>query len=217
MIEAIIFDMDGLLIDSEPCWDEARRIMAAGAGVDWNKSDHKAVMGVSTNEWVEYMIKRLSLNIPAAEVEETIIATMRDLYNQRIPFLPGAEQAVNLAASSYPIGLASGSPQSLIDTILDAPSLRGKFRVVLSGDQFSHGKPAPDIYLAAAKALGVEPENCVCLEDSGNGILSGANAGMKVIAVPDQRFMPSEEKLSKADVVLGSLREFSEEIVASLH
>lgn len=208
--------MDGLLIDSEPCWDEARRIMAAKAGVDWNKDDHKAVMGVSTNEWVEYMIKRLALDMPAAEVEETIVATMRDLYNQRIPFLSGAEQAVTLAASNYPTGLASGSPQSLIDTVIDAPSLRDKFRVVLSGDQFAKGKPAPDIYLAAAKALGVEPEHCVCLEDSGNGILSGANAGMKVIAVPDPRFMPSEEKLKRADVVLGSLTEFSLETLAML-
>ena len=201
--------MDGLLIDSEPCWDEARRIMAAEAGVAWNSDDHKAVMGVSTNEWVEYMINRLSLDMPAAEVEETIVATMRDLYNQRIPFLSGAEQAVALAASNYPTGLASGSPQRLIDTVIGAPSLRDKFRVVLSGDQFSQGKPAPDIYLAAAKALGVKPEHCVCLEDSGNGILAGANAGMKVIAVPDPRFMPAEEKLKRADVVLGSLTEFS--------
>lgn len=216
MIEAIIFDMDGLLIDSEPCWDEARRIMAAEAGVDWNNDDHKAVMGVSTNEWVEYMMRRLSLTIPATEVEETIIATMRDLYNQRIPFLPGAEQAVTLAAKSYPLGLASGSPRSLIDTVTAAPSLRGKFRVILSGDQFPHGKPAPDIYLAAARALGVQPKNCVCLEDSGNGILAGANAGMKVIAIPDQRFIPSKDKLNKANVVLGSLMEFSPEVLASL-
>lgn len=217
MIEAIIFDMDGLLIDSEPCWDEARRIMAATAGVAWNKDDHKAVMGVSTNEWVEYMIKRLALDMPAAEVEETIIATMRDLYNERIPFLPGAEQAVTLAAKSYPLGLASGSPQRLIDTVTGSPSLRDKFRVILSGDQFLHGKPAPDIYLAAARALGVKPEHCVCLEDSGNGILAGANAGMKVIAVPDKRFMPSKEKLKRADVILGSLTEFSHETLASLN
>lgn len=164
MIEAIIFDMDGLLIDSEPCWDEARRIMAAKVRVDWNKDDHKAVMGVSTHEWVSYMIDRLSLDMPPGEVEETIIANMRELYNQRIPFLPGAKQAVNLSNNNYPTGLASGSPQSLIDVVTNASALRGKFEVILSGDQFSQGKPSPEIYLAAAKALAVQPENCACLE-----------------------------------------------------
>jgi beta-phosphoglucomutase-like phosphatase (HAD superfamily) len=111
MIEAIIFDMDGLLIDSEPVWDEARSLMAAQVGVSWNKDDHKAVMGVSTHEWVSYMIKRLSLSMPAKEVEETIISTMRDLYSKCIPYLPGAVEAVALATAHYPTGLASGSPQ----------------------------------------------------------------------------------------------------------
>ncbi len=216
MIEAIIFDMDGLLIDSEPRWDEARHIMAAEVGVEWNKNDHKAVMGVSTDKWVSYMIERLSLDMPAKEVEETIISTMRDLYSQRIPFLDGAEQAVELSSRYFPTGLASGSPQSLIDTVTSAPSLQGKFGVILSGDQFSQGKPSPEIYLAAANALGIEPERCVCLEDSGNGILAGKNAGMKVIAVPDPRFLPSEEKLEKADVILTSLTDFSLETVKGL-
>jgi len=216
MIEAIIFDMDGLLIDSEPVWDEARRIMADGVGVKWNQDDHKAVMGVSTHEWVSYMIERLSLDMPAKEVEETIISTMRKLYSQRIPFLPGAVEAVTLANSNWPTGLASGSPQSLLDTVTSDSSLLGKFEVILSGDQFSEGKPSPMIYLAAAEGLGIDPAKCVCLEDSGNGILAGRNAGMKVIAVPDPRFMPSEEKLREADVVLASLTDFSLETIQGL-
>lgn len=209
MIEAIIFDMDGLLIDSEPCWDEARRIMANEVGVDWNKDDHKAVMGVSTHEWVSYMKKRLSLEIEDKELEERIISNMRQIYSERIPFLPGALETVTLASSNYPTGLASGSPQGLIDTVTSDPGLQGKFQVILSGDNFEKGKPAPDIYLAAAKHLQVEPEKCVCLEDSGNGILAGKNAGMKVIAVPDPRFMPSQEKLGQADLILSSLQDFS--------
>lgn len=216
MIEAIIFDMDGLLIDSEPVWDEARRIMAVGVGIEWNKDDHKAVMGVSTHEWVSYMIERLSLDMPAKEVEETIISTMRNLYSQRIPYLPGAVEAVALANNNLPTGLASGSPQSLIDTVTSDSSLLGKFGVILSGDQFSEGKPSPEIYLAAAKGLGIDPSKCVCLEDSGNGILAGKNAGMKVIAVPDRRFMPSEDKLKRADVVLASLTDFSLETIRGL-
>lgn len=217
MIEAIIFDMDGLLIDSEPCWDEARRLMAEEVGVKWNRDDHKAVMGVSTHEWVRYMIKRLSLSVAEGEVEETIINSMRDLYRRKIPYLDGAIEAVKLASDSYPTGLASGSPQSLIDTITSDSHLQGKFKVILSGDQFTSGKPSPDIYLAAAKALGVQPEKCLCLEDSGNGILAGKNAGMTVIAVPDPRFAPSEEKLGKADIVLKSLKEFSLEMIRDLN
>lgn len=209
MVQAVIFDMDGLLIDSEPCWNEARSIMAAKEGIVWNEDDHNAVMGVSTHAWVSYMIERLSLDISPKVVEETIVKTIRELYSRRIPFFPGAEQAVALSSDHYPTGLASGSPQSLIDTVTGARSLRGRFQAVLSGDRFPQGKPAPDIYLAAARTLMVQPENCVCLEDSGNGILAGKNAGMKVIAVPDQRFLPSDQILSKADVVLGSLTDFS--------
>jgi HAD superfamily hydrolase (TIGR01509 family) len=170
MIKVIIFDMDGLLIDSEPDWNETRRIMAEKAQVKWNKDDHEAVMGVSTHEWVSYMIDRLSLDMSREKVEETIVMTMRELYSQRIPFLPGAEQAVALSSLHYPTGLASGSPQSLINIVINAPAVRGKFLVVLSGDQFSKGKPSPDIYFSAAKALNIPPENCACFEDSGNGI-----------------------------------------------
>ena len=209
MIKAIIFDMDGLLIDSEVYWNEARRIMADKAEEKWNDDDHQAVMGVSTHEWVSYMIDRLSLDMSPGKVEETVVMTMRELFCQRIPFHPGAEQAVTLSNRHYPTGLASGSPQSLINIVTNTPALRGKFQVVLSGDQVQQGKPSPDIYLFAAKALKIPPENCVCLEDSGNGILAGKNAGMKVIAVPDPRFLPPDEKLNKADVVLNSLADFS--------
>ena len=201
--------MDGLLIDSEPYWDEARRLMAREVGVKWNEYDHKAVMGVSTHEWVSYMIKRLSLKMAAIEVETTIINTMRDLYRKKVPYLSGAIDAVNLASNYCPTGLASGSPRSLINTVTSDVNLKDKFQVILSGDEFSKGKPSPDIYLAAAAALGVKPEYCICLEDSGNGIIAGKNAGMKVIAVPDPRFSPSEEKLKRSDMVLKSLTEFS--------
>lgn len=209
MIQAIIFDMDGLLVDSEPYWDEARSIMAAEAGVKWSEEDHKAVMGVSTPEWVNYMIERLGLRLPPKSVEERIIGTMADLYNQRIPFMPGAIEAVALAAKHFTTALASGSPRSLIETVTDSPTLKGKFDVILSGDQFSRGKPAPDIYLGAAKQLNLKPSQCVCLEDSGSGILAGHSAGMKVIAVPDSRFPPAAEHLARASIVLNSLRQFS--------
>lgn len=218
MVKAIVFDMDGLLVDSEPYWDEARKILVVETGMrwDWNADDQKAVMGSSTHEWVSYIIERFNLNFSPAEVEEKIIENMVNLYNQRIPFLPGAQEAVALAANNFISGLASGSPRRLIQTVLLDQALQGKFQAILSGDQFEKGKPSPDIYLAAAEKLEVQPDHCVCFEDSGNGILAGKAAGMKVIAVPDPRFSPASEILAEADVILESLRHFSLETIANL-
>ena len=217
MVEAVIFDMDSLLIDSEPYWDKARRSMAAEAGKDWNEDDHESVMGVSTNEWAAYMITRLGLAMSPQAVEAHMIAQMMALYRQQIPYLPGAVEAVALSAAHYPTGLASGSPIRLIDTVTNDTALRGKFDAILSGDRVAHGKPSPDIYLATAAEMGVNPESCVCLEDSANGILAGKNAGMKVIAVPDVRFAPVAEKLNRADVVIDSLVDFSLEMIEKLN
>lgn len=216
MIAAVMFDMDGLLVDSEPVWDEARSMMARSVGKSWNRADHKAVMGVSTEEWVDYMIRRLDLNLPPQTVETEIIAQMVALYERRIPFFKGASKAVALAADAFPTGLASGSPRRLIDTVTRHPALKDKFKAILSADQTGRGKPAPDVYLAAAAALAVAPEVCVCLEDSGNGILAGKSAGMRVIAIPDPRFPPSTEKLAQADVILESLSQFSLATIAGL-
>ncbi len=216
MIAAVIFDMDGLLIDSEPVWDQARSMMAAEAGRNWNTDDHKAVMGVSTAEWVDYMIRRLALTAPPETVEAHIIAQMVALYQREIPFFEGAVEAVVQAAERYPVGLASGSPRPLIDTVTRHPALAGKFTAILSGDQVARGKPAPDVYLAVAAAIGVAPKHCICLEDSDNGILAAKNAGMKVIAVPDARFAPSEDLLQHADMTLASISQFNLEILAGL-
>lgn len=210
MIEAIIFDLDGLLVDSEPCWDAARRALAAEVGVfDWNQDDHRACMGVSTREWAEYMIRRLRLNLTWEETAAAIVSRMQATYRRAIPYLPGAVEAVALAAAHYPTGLASGSERSLIDIVVADAPLRGKFSAVVCTDAMPRGKPAPDVYLEAARLLGVRPDRCACLEDSGNGILAGAAAGMKVIAVPDPRFPPRPEALARAHVVLRSLAEFN--------
>lgn len=216
MIEAIIFDMDGLLVDSEPVWDRARRDMAAEAGKTWNQDDHKAVMGVSTHEWADYMINRLELTLSPDEVEDQIIGRMVETYRNGIPFFSGAVEAVNLAAQNFLTALASGSHPKLIETVTADSALHGKFKVIQAGDSVPSGKPAPDIYLETAKRLGVNPAHCVCLEDSGNGILSGKRAGMKVIAVPDPRFPPAADKLNQADLVLEALTAFSLESLEQL-
>jgi HAD superfamily hydrolase (TIGR01509 family) len=216
VIKAIIFDMDGLLVDSEPYWDRARQKMAAWAGKTWNEDDHKAVMGTSTQEWVAYMTERLELTLSPQEVQDQIVENLLELYREKIPFLPGAVEAVNLAARHFPTALASGAHPSLIDAVTHDPRMVGKFQFIVSADEIGVGKPAPDIYLEAARRLGVRPEDCLCLEDSGNGILSGKRAGMKVVAVPDPRFPPKREILAQADLVLNSLADFSLDVINQL-
>ncbi len=208
MIDAIIFDLDGLLVDSEPCWDEARRLMAAEAGKTWTAADHQACMGVNTLTWAKYMIGRLDLSLSAEQVIDVIVGKMLAIYARGIPYMPGAVDAVALAAQHYPVGLASGSHRSLIDTVTADAALAGKLRAVVCADEVPAGKPAPDVYLSAARQLGVPPARCICVEDSGSGILSGRAAGMTVVAVPDARFAPPASILDQAGVVLPSLLAF---------
>lgn len=211
MIKAVIFDMDGLLVDSEPVWDRARKSMADGAAKPWTADDHKALMGVSTAEWADYMIEHLELDMTREEVVDEVVERMIALYREGVPYLPGAIDAVELAGAHYRTALASGSHPALIEAVMADDAMRGKFEIIVSGDEVARGKPAPDVYLETARRLGVEPEECVCLEDSGNGIRAGANAGMRVIAVPDARFHPAGDAAAVADVVLGSLTELTPE------
>lgn len=216
MIQAVIFDMDGLLVDSEPVWDQARRAMADQAGKAWTEDDHKAVMGVSTREWADYMIERLELSLSPEAVVDQVIERMVEMYRTGIPWFPGALDAVDLAAGHFRTALASGSHPTLVETVTTDAAVQGKFEVIVSADEVGAGKPAPDVYLAAAERLGVEPASCVCLEDSGNGILAGVRAGMQVIAVPDPRFPPASNALDQAHLVIPSLAELSVERINGL-
>jgi HAD superfamily hydrolase (TIGR01509 family) len=190
--------------------------MAAEFGQTWTQDDQRAVMGVSTSTWADYMIERLGLDLTQQAIIERIVGKMLALYNEHIPYLPGAVDAVNLAAKHYPTALASGSQRSLIEAVVQDPAMRGQFQVVVCTDDLPCGKPAPDVYLETARRLNITPEVCVCVEDSPNGILAGKAAGMKVIAVPDMRFNPNHEVIRKAEVVLGSLEEFSLELINNL-
>jgi beta-phosphoglucomutase-like phosphatase (HAD superfamily) len=214
-MRAIIFDMDGLLIDSEPCWDAVRKAWAEERGVtDWGAVDHRAVMGVSTLTWANYMVGRLALDLPPEAVIDRVVSEMRATYRRAIPWKPGALAAIDLATGLGRVGLASGSEKSLIHIVVADPAVAGKFEAVVCTDDMPHGKPAPDVYLEAARQLGIDPAECVCLEDSGAGIQSGKSAGMRVIAVPDPRFPPKPELLALADVVLGSLEDVTAEMLA---
>ena len=218
MIKAIVWDMDGLLIDSEPVWDLARKRMAAAHGVhDWNQQDHFNVMGVSTQVWVDYMIERIGLTMPPAEVEAAIVDHMADIYAEEIPFRPNAVEKIQWAASLYPSCIASGSPRKLIDVISSDPRVAPYLQFTLAADEVEFGKPHPAVYLEAAKRLGVTPEACICLEDSPNGVLAGSRAGMQVINIPDDEMPLTPEQTAHATLVLGSLAEFSAETIALIN
>jgi len=215
-IEAIIFDMDGLLVDSEPTWDKARSAMAARVGKPWNQQDHFNVMGVSTEEWTQYMIDRLELSLTSEEVQKEVIDQMAAMYLQAIPFRPFAVESVRWAVARGPVALASGSPRQLIDIVTQSPELQGCFQVILSADEVGVGKPDPTVYLETAKRLGVAPEACLCLEDSPFGVESGRRANMYVINIPDPEFPLIPEQAKLADLILKSLGELSDQIITEL-
>lgn len=210
----IIFDMDGLLIDSEPVWDEARARMAAERGKPWNQDDHYAVMGVSTQEWVDYMRERLSLEMSDQAIQDEIINQMGAIYAEEIPFRPGAVELIQWAAANHRTALASGSPRKLIDAIVTDERISGCFEVTFSADEVGLGKPDPAVYLKTAEVLGVPPTACVVLEDSPNGVLSGQRAGMFVINVPDPRYPLTAEQAQYANVVLPDLDAVQKELTA---
>lgn len=216
MIQAVIFDMDGLLVDSEPCWDRARKELARQVGKQWTETDHFAVMGVSSYAWSSYMIERLELNMSIEQVQMEIVSRLISFYEQKIPFMPGAIRAVQLSNANWITGLASGSHPDLIKIVVNHKYLAGCFKAILSSDSVKAGKPEPDVYIETAHQLGVNPVNCVCLEDSANGLIAGKKAKMKVIAVPNPSFPLSQEQLLIADVVLNSLEEFTPKIIETL-
>jgi beta-phosphoglucomutase-like phosphatase (HAD superfamily) len=215
-IQAVIFDMDGVLVDSEVYWQQSREEFAREIGKVWRPEDQRRVMGVSTLEWAEIMRERLEVDRPLEDIIADIKARMFAHYKRRMPILPGALEAVHKAAARYKVGLASGSETSVIKLVMEETGLGKIFNVVIYGDTVPRGKPSPDIYLEAARQLGIPPEQAVGVEDSANGIRALKAAGMRVIAVPGQAFPLSDEVLQLADVTLTSLEAFSIDLVQSL-
>ena len=216
MIEAVVFDLDGVLIDSEPVWERVRRQVVAEHGGHWTADAQRRLMGMSTQEWARYLSEDLGAGLPPQQVADLVIERMAASYADRLPLLPGATAAVRRMAACWRLGLASSSPPALIDAVLSAASLRECFAATMSTEQVAHGKPAPDIYLAAARALDARPEHCVAVEDSSNGLRSAAAAGLQVIAVPRPGYPPDADALGLARLVLTSLDELTPAAVAAL-
>lgn len=215
-LSSVIFDMDGVLVDSEIYWNQSRIEFAAALGKTWTQADQRLAMGRNTIEWARVMQERLildqSLDAIMTDVKGRVIAH----YEEKLPILPGALEAVRTAAKYYRIALASGSPTEIIQRVMQLTGLDQVFETVVYGDDMPHGKPAPDIYLEAARRLGVLPSACVGIEDSANGIRSVKAAGMYAIAVPSPGFPLPDDILRLADHHLKSLEQFSITLIQSL-
>jgi HAD superfamily hydrolase (TIGR01509 family) len=216
MIQAVIFDLDGVLIDSEPVWEQVRRQVVAEHGGHWAADTQQRLMGMSTREWADYLSGQLSVDLPPEQVAALVIRQMADRYREHLPLLPGAVEAVRGLAGRWPLGLASSAPAVLIETVLDQSGLASAFTATMSTEQVPRGKPAPDIYLAAAGALGIDPRRGAAVEDSANGLRSAAAAGLAVVAVPQPRYPPGPDVLALAAVVLDGLAGLTPEVIAGL-
>jgi len=209
MIEAVVFDLDGILIDSEHVWDEVRQQLAEERGGRWNDNASRDMMGMSSIEWSRYMRDVVGLTEEPEEISAEVVRRLEDRYRRELPLIPGAEQAVERFAASWPLALASSSNRELIDLVLESSGLGRYFKASVSSEEVARGKPAPDVFLEAARRLGVEPTHCAAVEDSENGILAAKAAGMRTIAIPNPHYPPHEDALVAADVVLASIEELT--------
>jgi len=215
-VQAVVFDLDGVIIDSEEVWEEVRRGYVAEHGREFLPDTQSRMMGMSTPEWSRHLAEDVGVGLPPERVADEVLARMAARYSERLPVLPGAVEAVRRIAARYPVGLASSSARVLIDRVLAESGLAEVFRVVLSTEEVPRGKPAPDVYLTAASRLGVDPAGCAAVEDSSNGLRAAAAAGMKVVAVPHGVYPPAPDALAASALVIGSLAELTDEALANL-
>jgi HAD superfamily hydrolase (TIGR01509 family) len=202
MVEAVIFDLDGVLVDSETLWDESRRAVVARHGGTWRPEATSTMMGMSSPEWAAYLSDRLGTALPTSQIIDEVVSLVEDRYRRDLPLLPGAVSAVDALAERFPLGLASSSNRPIIELFLDASGRRDAFTVSVSSEEVARGKPAPDVYLEAARRLAVPPERSVAVEDSANGIRAGQAAGMAVVAVPNMHYPPDPASLALATIVV---------------
>ena len=215
-IGAVVFDLDGVLLDSEAAWVEVKREFTEENGGRWKQSAELDMLGMSSTEWSRYMHDELGVPVPPEQISSEVAGRLVEQYRQRLPLLPGAVEAVRSLARHWPLALATSSNRNVIDLVLDQADIADAFAATVSSEEVARGKPAPDVYLDAARQLEVDPGACVAIEDSSNGIRSAHAAGMAVIAIPNRDFPPEPDALALAAVVLDSLEQLTPERVRAL-
>ena len=213
MIEAVVFDLDGVILQTEELWDETRESLARERGGRWSEAAQADMMGMSSKEWSRYMHDVVGVADPPDEISREVVRRMLAHYADELPLIPGAVETVRRFAARWPLAVASSSNRELIDGALEVAGLTPFFRATVSSEEVAHGKPAPDVYLEAARRLGVDPARCAAIEDSSSGLRSAHAAGLRVIAIPNRRYPPDGDALELADVTLGSISELSPAVV----
>lgn len=211
-VEACVFDLDGVLVDSEPVWEEVRRAFVAEHGGTWQDDTQSRLMGMSTAEWAAYL-HELGVRLPPDEIARQVVDRMAERYHAHLPLMKGAPEAVRRLGDHFTLGLASSSPRRLIDVVLESSDLHDCFDATVSTEEVDRGKPAPDGYLKVARLLGVDPDECVAVEDSSNGLRSADAAGMRVVAVPHPRYPPAPDALALAWRVVEHLDALTPELL----
>jgi HAD superfamily hydrolase (TIGR01509 family) len=212
--EAVIFDLDGVLLDSEQVWNQAKEQLVRERGGRWRDEAPRDMMGMSSPEWSAYLRDELGVDLDPQVISDEVVRRLERIYRDELPLLDGAVEAVERLAGHWPLGLASSSNREIIDLFLELSGLAPTFAVTISSEEVERGKPAPDVYLEAARRLEAEPSRCVAIEDSENGIRAAHAAGMRVLALPNPHYPPDPEALADADEVIGSLHELTPERVA---
>jgi HAD superfamily hydrolase (TIGR01509 family) len=213
VIDAVVFDLDGVIIDSEQLWDEVREGLARERGGRWSEQAQADMMGMSSTEWSRYMHEVVGLPEPPDAINREVVRRMLVRYSEHLPLIDGAVDAVKRVAAHWPLGVASSSNRELIDQVLELSGLAPYFTVTVSSEEVERGKPAPDVYLEAAHRLDVEPSRTAAIEDSANGIRSAHAAGMHVVAIPNRAFPPPADVLALTNVVLESINELDPDVV----
>jgi HAD superfamily hydrolase (TIGR01509 family) len=208
-LEAVVLDLDGVLIEGEEVWDTVREGLVRERGGHWVPEATVAMMGMSSPEWSSYMARVLGVPMEPAAISSETVARVTARYAERLPLVDGAVEVIRELAGHWPLALASSANRPIIELVLDHAGLTGYFQATVSSEEVARGKPAPDVYLEAAARLGVPADRCGAVEDSANGLRSAAAAGMWVVAVPNRRYPPPPDLVQAADLVLADLRELT--------
>jgi len=215
-IQAVVFDLDGVIIDTEEVWEEVRRAYVAEHGKQFLPDSQQQMMGMSTPEWSRHLAEDVGVGLPSEQLASEVLGRMAERYRADLPLIPGSVDAVKRIAAAYPVALASSSARILIDQVLDTAGLTEVFRVTLSTEEVPRGKPAPDVYQAAVSRLGLTSSVCAAVEDSSNGLRSASAAGLAVVCVPHGVYPPAADALAMADLVIDSLDELTVEAILKL-